>query len=162
MSDYDLASLHILIVDDYQPMRHILRGILREWGISNVGEASNGREALDTLKNFAADVVITDYSMFPMDGLDLTKTIRSGEAGVDQYLPIILITAYTEMDIILKARDAGINEFLAKPISAKHVQSRIRSIVERPRPFVHAGEFIGPDRRRRTLPVKGQDRRKRR
>jgi CheY-like chemotaxis protein len=159
MSDYDLANLHILVVDDYQPMRHIMRGILREWGISNVGEASNGREALDMLKNFQADILITDYRMFPVDGLELAKTIRSGEAGVDPYLPILLITAYTEMHTILDARDAGVNEFLAKPISAKLVYFRIRSIIEHPRPFVRAEEFFGPDRRRRALPVTGQDRR---
>jgi CheY-like chemotaxis protein len=159
MSDYDLANLRLMIVDDYQPMRHIMRGILREWGITHVGEAANGREALEELKNFAADVLITDYRMFPIDGLELTRTIRSGEAGVDPYLPIILITAYTEMNTILDARDAGVNEFLAKPISAKLVYYRIRSIIEHPRPFVRAEEFMGPDRRRRTLPLTGEDRR---
>jgi len=159
MSDYNLASLHVLIVDDYQPMRHIVRGILREWGILNVGEAANGREALDLVSNFSADILITDYRMFPIDGLELAKTIRSGQAGVDPYLPILLITAYTEMSTILQARDAGVNEFLAKPISAKLVYYRIRSMIEHPRPYVRAEEFFGPDRRRRSLPVMGQDRR---
>ncbi len=159
MSEYDLANINVLIVDDYQPIRYILRGILREFGIANVVDKANGREALEALKAFPADVLITDYSMFPIDGLELAETIRSGEAGVDPYLPIILITAYTEMDIILRARDAGVNEFLAKPISAKLVYYRLRSIIENPRPFVRAEEFFGPDRRRRVLPVPGQERR---
>jgi DNA-binding response OmpR family regulator len=96
--------------------------------------------------------------MFPVDGLELAETIRSGQAGVDPYLPILLIIAYTEMHTILQARDAGVNEFLAKPISAKLVYCRIRSMIEHPRPYVRAEEFFGPDRRR-LLPVTGQDRR---
>ena len=159
MSDYDLASLHVMIVDDYQPMRHILRGILREWGILKVGEAAHGREALETLKNFPADILITDYRMFPIDGLELAKAVRSGEAGCDPYVPILLVTAFTEMKTILQARDAGVNEFLAKPISAKLVYYRIRSMIENPRPYVRAEEFFGPDRRRRSLPITGEDRR---
>ena len=160
MSDYNLASLRVLIVDDYQPMRHILRGILREWGVLELCEAANGREALDALNKFPADIVLTDYRMSPIDGLELAKTIRSGVAGVDPYLPILLITAYTKMHTIVQARDSGVNEFLAKPISAKLVYYRIRSMIEHPRPYVRAEEFFGPDRRRRILPVTGKNRRK--
>jgi two-component system, chemotaxis family, chemotaxis protein CheY len=159
VSDYDLSNLRILIVSDHQPMHHILRGILREWGINNVGDASNGQEALDTLRNFDADVLISGYKVSPIDGLELTKTIRSGEAGVDPHLPIILITAYTEIGIIFQARDAGVNEFLAKPITAKLVYSRIQSIIEHPRPFVRTEEYFGPDRRRHNMTLVGSDRR---
>ena len=160
MSDFDLTRLRFLVVDDYQPMRHILRGILREWGIGHVGEAADGQEALDILTSNPADIVITDFRMSPIDGLEMTKTIRSGKAGIDPYLPIILITAYTETNTIFQARDTGVNEFLAKPISAKLVYYRIRSIIEHPRPFVRVEEFFGPDRRRRTMPIPGKERRK--
>ena len=159
MSNYNLAGLHVMVVDDYQPMRQIMRGILREWGILKVGEATHGREALDVLKNFPADILITDYRMFPIDGLELSNIIRSGEAGIDPYMPILLITAFTEMKTILQARDAGVNEFLVKPISAKLVYYRIRSMIENPRPYVRTEEFFGPDRRRRSLPIAGEERR---
>jgi two-component system, chemotaxis family, chemotaxis protein CheY len=159
VSDYDLSNLHIMIVDCHVPMRRILWGILREWNINNIVEAVNGQEALDKMGRSSADVLITEYKMHPIDGLELTKTIRSGESGADPYLPIILISSYTEMKTILDARDAGANEFLAKPISAKLVYDRLRMIIENPRPFVRTEGFMGPDRRRHTQPLTGEDRR---
>ena len=77
MSDYDLSSLRIMIVDSHVPMRRILWGILREWNINNIAEAANGQEALDKMKGASADVLITEYKMHPIDGLELTKTIKS-------------------------------------------------------------------------------------
>ena len=159
MSDYDLSSLQIIIADDYRPMRQVLRGILKEWKVPYIAEAENGERALTLLKNMTADLIITDYKMSPIDGIELTRMIRSGAKGLDPFLPVILITAYSEMDIILKARDAGINEFLAKPVSAKLVYYRIRSVIENPRPYVRVEDFFGPDRRRRPQIYKGSDRR---
>ena len=159
MSDYDLSSLHVLIADDYEPMRTILRGILRELGIKAVAEASSGAAALEKLKESGIDLVIMDYCMTPTDGIDFTRRIRKGIKGVDPFIPIILVTAYTEIKNILDARDAGVTEFLAKPISAKLVYYRIRSVIENPRPYVHSEIYVGPDRRRRRLTVNGPERR---
>ena len=94
-----------------------------------------------------------------MDGLELTKAIRKGDARIDPYIPVILVSAYTEMHNIVAARDAGVNDFLAKPISANLVYARIRSVIEHPLPFVQADEFFGPDRRRRDRAFGGVDRR---
>jgi YesN/AraC family two-component response regulator len=75
MSDYNLANLNVLVGDDYLPMRHIVKGILRQLKTLNVGEPENGRKALDLLRNFAADILITYSRMFPIDGLELAKPI---------------------------------------------------------------------------------------
>jgi DNA-binding response OmpR family regulator len=72
-----------------------------------------------------------------------------------------MLTGHTEMNRVMEARDAGVHEFLAKPISAKSIYARIRAIIERPRPFIRAGVYFGPDRRRRNNPsYKGRERRK--
>lgn len=159
MADYDLSNLSILIVDDSAPMRSVLRSVLREFSVSRTLEAANGRLALDILAKSGADLVIADYQMAPVNGLELTKAIRKGIGRIDPYTPVIVISAYTEMHYIFAARDAGVNEFLAKPISANLVYSRIRSVIEHPRPFVQAKEFFGPDRRRRDLNIAGPNRR---
>ena len=75
MSDYNLANLNVLVGDNYLPMRHIVKSILRQLKILNVGEPENGRKALDLRRNFAADILITYYRMFPIDGLELAKPI---------------------------------------------------------------------------------------
>lgn len=71
-----------------------------------------------------------------------------------------MLTGHTEMHRVIEARDAGVHEFLAKPISAKGLYSRVKSIIERPRPFIRAGLYFGPDRRRRQIDWKGSERRK--
>lgn len=160
MAEYDLSRLRILIVDDYVPIRTILRSVLREFKVSRVIEAGDGEKALDFLaKAGGIDLVITDFQMAPMDGLELTKAIRKGDARIDPYIPVILVSAYTEMHNVVAARDAGVNDFLAKPISANLVYARIRSVIEHPLPFVQADEFFGPDRRRRDRAFGGVDRR---
>ena len=85
MSEYDFSGLNILVADDYHPMRHILRGILREWRVSNVADVSNGQEAREKLKNSPADILFLDHKMAPVDGIELTKKIRAGDAGLDRF-----------------------------------------------------------------------------
>lgn len=161
MANYELDRLKILIADDHLPMRKIVSGILWELGVRDVAEAANGNEALGTLEDFKADILIVDRAMRPMDGIELTGAIRSGEGGVDPFIPIIMISAYTEKRHILQARDAGITEFLAKPISAKRIYFRLRTMIECPRSFVRTASFFGPDRRRRLIGFDGRDRRRR-
>lgn len=148
-----------MVVDDYAPMRQIMRGILKEFGIGRVYEANNGMDALDELPHVVPDIIFTDYMMEPVDGLQLIDTIRGGDTGVNKFIPIIMVSAYTEVKEILAARDHGVTEYLAKPISGKLVYYRLRSIIENPRPFVESSEFFGPDRRRNEKDVEITDRR---
>jgi len=159
MTDYDLSRLRILIVDDYQPMRLILKNVLYALGIKDIAEASDGITALERLLNFRADIVMTDNLMAPMDGIELVRRIRAGDSGIDPFTPIIMVSGFSDLEKIVQARDAGINEFLAKPISAKLVYMRIQSVIENPRSYVRSDAFFGPDRRRRALGVDGEERR---
>jgi CheY-like chemotaxis protein len=159
MADYDLSNLSVLIVDDYQPMRIILKHVLHALGIKSIVEASGGEEALTLMKGGNLDIVFADNLMEPMSGVEMVKRIRSGMDQIDPFIPIIMISGHSDLAQIVKARDAGINEFLAKPISAKMVYLRICSVIEHPRSFIKAESFHGPDRRRREAMIDGEERR---
>ncbi len=160
MTDYDLSQVKTLIVDDHDPMRRIFLMMLKALGMREVEHANDGQEALEILKHFDADIIITDLEMPVINGFELTRLVRNGEAGSDPFTPIIMVSGHAEKESIFAARDAGINEFLAKPVSAKDLYARIRRIIEHPRPFIRADEYFGPDRRRRAQKFAGPDRRK--
>lgn len=159
MSDYDLSRMKVLVVDDHPPMRKIIVEILRELGVIDFVEVDDGRAALSALADFKPDIIFTDNIMKPMGGLELTRTIRAGQEGIDPTTPIIMVSAYTEKERIFEARDGGITEFLAKPVSTKSILARLRVVFEKPRPFVRSKRFFGPDRRRRGEGPEGVERR---
>lgn len=88
--------------------------------------------------------------MEPLDGLEFTRLIRTDKNSPNPMVPIILLTGHTEMSRVVEARDTGINEFLAKPISARGLYSRICMIIEDPRAFVRTDNYFGPDRRHQS------------
>ncbi|NQV46785.1 MAG: response regulator [Rhodospirillaceae bacterium] len=161
MVDYNLERLNFLIVDDNKHMRGLVISILHALGAKNCIDAGDGADAFKELRHFPADIIICDWDMDPLDGLDFTRMVRTGSDSPNPFVPIIMLTGHTEMNRVVEARDAGVHEFLAKPISAKGLYSRIRSIIERPRPFVRAGIYFGPDRRRAiSRTYMGKERRK--
>lgn len=161
MADYDLTRLNVLVVDDNRHMRTLVRSILNALGIRNVIEADDGSTAMKTLKTMDADIVICDWQMDPMDGITFTKLIRKSEESPNIYVPIIMLTGHTEMSRVVTARDAGVNEFLAKPVSAKNIYQRIKMILDNPRQYIRTKEYFGPDRRRRADPsYNGPERRR--
>lgn len=154
------STLNVLVVEDNESFRLLIRTVLHALDIRAVREARDGGEGLEMLGSLSADLVIVDWKMEPMDGMEFARAVRRGDGGVNPYVPIIMVTGYGEARLVIEARDAGINEFLAKPLSAKSLISRIMAVVEKPRPFVRTASYFGPDRRRRQLPFKGTDRRR--
>ncbi len=152
MSEYNLNGLNFLIVDDNKHMRSMIRTILNALGCSQVQDALDGAQALATLRDFHADMIITDWKMRPMDGLEFTRKVRMDADSPNPFVPIIMLTGHTEMTKVVEARDVGVSEYLAKPVSAKLLYERIKNIIERPRPFVRTETYFGPDRRRRQDP----------
>jgi two-component system chemotaxis response regulator CheY len=140
--------LKALIVEDNQHMRTLLRSLLNALGVTNVLEASNGEDAFALLRDKQPDLILTDLSMTPMDGLAFAREVRMSKASPNPYIPIIMVTGHTERHRIEAARDAGVTEVLAKPITAGNLFQRIGEIVDRPRPFVKCQTYFGPDRRR--------------
>ncbi|MDE2134799.1 MAG: response regulator [Alphaproteobacteria bacterium] len=150
MSGATFDHLKALIVEDNVHMRTLLRSLLAALGINHVYEAADGADALATLRDKAPDMILTDLSMKPVDGIAFTRSVRLSHDSPNPYVPIIMITGHTERHKVEAARDAGVTEFLAKPITAQGLFLRIAEIVERPRAYVRCASYFGPDRRRRA------------
>jgi two-component system, chemotaxis family, chemotaxis protein CheY len=146
-----LESLKVLIVEDNQHMRVLLRSLLGAAGVQDIHEAADGGAGLEILRRRPFDFILCDLAMKPMNGLDFTREVRRSNKGANPFVPIIMITGHTERQRVEAARDAGVSEFIAKPITAQSLFSRIAEIMERPRAFVRCGSYFGPDRRRKAL-----------
>jgi len=147
---YDL--LRVLLVDDNHYMRVLLAEILRAIGVKDIYEANDGAEALQAMRNHPVDIVMTDLSMQPLDGIDFVRLLRNSPDSPNQMCPVIMITGHSTMARVQEARNAGVNEFLAKPLTARGVVERLDRVVEHPRAYVRTTDYFGPDRRRRTDP----------
>lgn len=152
MTPADFASLCVLLVDDNKHTRAVVRTILEALGVTKIREAVDGTDGLQKFQLFPADLIICDRVMEPMDGLEFVRRVRTSDDSPNPYVPIIMLTAHTELNRIVEARNAGVHEVLAKPISAKALADRILTILRNPRPFVRRGEYFGPAQRR-DLPV---------
>jgi len=147
---YDL--LKILLVDDNHHMRVLLAEILKAVGVRHIYEASDGAQGLQMMRNHQIDIIMTDLSMQPLDGIDFVRLLRRSPDSPNQMCPVIMITGHSTMTRVQEARNAGVNEFLAKPLTARGVVERISQVVENPRPYVKTEDYFGPDRRRRADP----------
>jgi two-component system, chemotaxis family, chemotaxis protein CheY len=144
----DFNRLRFLVIDDNVHMRRIVRTLLHGFGAREVYEAEDGASGLEAFTHFVPDIVIADWAMPIFDGLELTQMIRQPGANANPYVPIIMLTGHSEKHRVTAARDAGITEFMAKPISAKSLYQRILNVVANPRPFIKTKSYFGPDRRR--------------
>jgi CheY-like chemotaxis protein len=150
MSGYRFDRLKILVVDDNAHMRKLVVTILQAFGAMQIFEAADGTQALAVLRDANPDVVILDWMMEGMSGLEFAKEVRTSPNTPNPFVPIIMLTGHTAMDHVRQARDAGVNEFLAKPVSVKAILTRLIAVIEYPRPYVRTKAYFGPCRRRRT------------
>lgn len=150
MAGSALEVLRVLVVEDNKHMRSLLRSLLNSIGIREIHEAANGTVALDILREKPCDLVLSDLAMLPMDGIDFTRDVRRSPRSANPFVPVIMITGHTERHKVEAARDAGVTEFIAKPITAQGLFARIAEILERPRAFVRCELYFGPDRRRKA------------
>lgn len=130
-------------------MSAILRTILQGFGVRSIHECRDAETALNNMVAFNPDILLVDLLMGEMDGLELAEHIRNDENSQNKYLPIIMVTGHTERTRVIQAINAGVNEYLAKPVRPVDLFERMISLIERPRRFVRAPGYFGPDRRRR-------------
>jgi two-component system, chemotaxis family, chemotaxis protein CheY len=149
MQKYNLSQVNVLIIDSNWNMRRLVGTALEGYGIQNVEFAADGREGLNKLVRLPIDLVICEYRLGRINGIDLTRKIRRSRKKFDPFVPILLLTADTEEGVVAAARDAGISGVIAKPVSAEYLYRHIVELIERPRQFVRTSGFIGPDRRLR-------------
>lgn len=154
-----LEKLKMLVIDDHRNMRDLMKFILSGLGVGFVATAPDSAAAFSEMRAFAPDIVFVDWAMEPLDGLDFVRLVRNASDSPDPFVPIVMMSGHTEYGRIIEARDAGVTEFLAKPLSAMKVAQRIENIIHRPRPYVRTGSYFGPDRRRQTKNFRGTDRR---
>lgn len=160
MSGYRFDRLRMLLVDDNPHMRKIVATILQAFGVTQIFEAPDAEIAWKIIKEANPDVIVTDWMMDGMNGVDLVKMIRTSASSANPFVPVIMLTGYTSAERVRAARDAGVNEFLAKPVSVTAVLTRLTAVIEHPRPFVRTKAYFGPCRRRRAMDdFKGPERR---
>ncbi len=140
-------DLHVLLLDDNRQMRVLLRSMLRAAGIGQVSEAADAVQAFKLMAQARLDLLLVDWKMQPMDGLAFTRMVRRAPNSPDPCATILMLTAHTEIHRVAAARDAGVNGFLRKPVSADLLFERMTSALTDSRQFVDTGDFFGPDRR---------------
>ena len=142
-----VQSLQVLVVDDNQYMRKVIRNLLVNLGVKKIHEASEGAAGLEAIRMYAPDLVILDWEMPVMSGPELVRQVRTPGAFPLPEIPIIMLSAHGERWRVLEARQMGVNEFLRKPVSAKVLLERMLAILSKPRHMVKVGEYYGPEPR---------------
>ena len=119
-------TTNILIVDDYKTMLRIIRNLLRQLDFNNVEEATDGAEALAKLRGGAFDLVISDWNMQPMTGLQLLQEVRAD--GRLKGLPFIMVTAESKTENVVAAKQAGVSNYIVKPFNAQTLRAKIEAV----------------------------------
>jgi PleD family two-component response regulator len=152
LSKKDLAdriqALCVLVVDDNQYMRKMIRNLLVNCGVKDIYEAGDGIAALDTIRTVGPDVVILDWEMPLLNGAELVRIVRSPSVFPMPDVPIIMLSGHGERWRVVEAVRLGVNEYLVKPVSAKSLYDRLVTITLQPRPTVQLGDYYGSEPRK--------------
>lgn len=159
MATEEITKRGVLIADTSQNMATLVAVMLRSIGRKDIREVYDANRAMTELNRRVFDVIIVDDDLEGMDGVAFTKKLRSSIDCQNRFVPIIMMSAAPDAKRIADARDAGVTEFLRKPFAANHLQSRLTNIEANPRGFIEAREYVGPDRRRKTLDIGSNERR---
>jgi two-component system chemotaxis response regulator CheY len=119
--------MRVLVVDDYNTMRRIIRNLLNQIGYSDVDEAEDGAAALEKMKENKYGLVISDWNMEPMTGYELLKEVRSDD-GL-KTTPFIMVTAESKTENVVAAKKAGVDNYIVKPFNAQTLQSKIDAVL---------------------------------
>ena len=120
-------SMNVLIVDDYKTMLRIIRNLLKQLGFNNVDEATDGSMALQKLRDKEYGLVISDWNMEPMTGIQLLREVRA-DAKL-KALPFIMITAESKTENVIAAKEAGVNNYIVKPFNAATLKTKLSSVL---------------------------------
>jgi CheY-like chemotaxis protein len=143
-----ISSASVLIIDDNQYMRRVVRNLLVNVGVKNIHEAVDGITGIECIRAISPDVVILDWEMPLLNGAELVRIIRSPGVFPIPDVPIIMLTGHVERWRVVEAMRLGVNEFLKKPVSAQALLHRMTLILAKPRPMVQMGDYYGPEPRR--------------
>lgn len=151
------ATCRVLVVEPFISNRRLLHDMLSDLGVAGSDECGNVAEAWKRLDDGRYNVLFLDWSN-STDAVGFLRALRRRD-NPHRFLPVVVMTGYGDLDHVAAARDCGTTEFMLKPFSLQVVASRLRSITQHPRLFIAAGNFFGPDRRRRRAEWEGPERR---
>ncbi len=121
-------NMNVLIVDDYTTMLRIIKNLLKQLGFNNVDEATDGSMALEKVKTKEYGLVISDWNMEPMTGLEFLKQVRSSDEAY-KTVPFIMVTAESKTENVVAAKQAGVNNYIVKPFNAETLKTKIASVL---------------------------------
>lgn len=155
----NLSDVYFLVIEKNPVMRRTIAQVLRVLGVRHLRVTGDADEAFDAHCGYPADIILTDWTP-DMDTVNLVRRIRTDPRSLNPFVPIIMVSAFTERRQVYSARDGGITDFLAKPYTVPNLYGRIRAAVQREERFVNSEQYFGPDRRRRVRPHDGNERRR--
>jgi len=161
MNKQFISRLKVVVADDAY-LAALTAGMLRNLGVRSIVETNDVSSTWAALKREPLGLLLIDDGLGPVDALTLVRELRADASSPNRHIPVLMTFTHAEKARILAARDAGVTEFLKKPLSANVIGLRLMQALENPRPFVEAQAYVGPDRRRRETGVKGPERRRRR
>jgi DNA-binding response OmpR family regulator len=143
-----VRSLGVLVIDNSQFMRKIVRNLLLNVGVKEIYEASDGIAGLEAIRTILPDIVVLDWDLPLLNGAELVRIVRSPGLFPIPDVPVIMLSSHGERGRVLEAARIGVNEYLVKPVSAQALLDRMVSILVKPRPIVRLGDYYGPEPRR--------------
>ena len=120
-------NMNVLVVDDYKTMVRIIGNLLKQLGFTNIHDADDGGKALNKLRCGNFGLVISDWNMEPMSGLDLLKQVRA-DAKL-KTLPFLMVTAESKTENVIAAKEAGVNNYIVKPFNAEILKSKLQAVL---------------------------------
>lgn len=177
-----LEKIHVLLLDGSTQVTALFKNMLAEFGFTNVFVANNGFQGVQILREIKINLIITDWELkvprneaesgsnvishkdiLPLSGVDFVTRLRRSPLSPNPYIPVIMFANTVEKMQVVTARDAGVDEICIKPLSAEELCHRIMAVIEKPRIFITAETYKGPDRRRKKTqpPSSEKERRKR-
>jgi two-component system chemotaxis response regulator CheY len=120
-------NMKVLVVDDYRTMLRILRNLLRQLDFRNVHEATDGTEALTKLREGGFGLVISDWNMEPMTGIQLLREVRGDDKL--RHIPFIMVTAESKPENVIAAKQAGVSNYIVKPFNAETLRAKMASVL---------------------------------
>jgi len=159
----DLGAVRILVVDDNRQARELIKSVLTSVGARDIRHAVSAHDAFELLRQEPIDLVVLDQNLGQGgEGIALARRIRQDPASPNPFVAIVMLTGHADLALVRAARDAGVNEFLAKPFNVAGLLKRVEALIFQPRAFVRSPSYMGPDRRRRADPAySGVERRRR-
>lgn len=144
--------MRVLLIEDHEGQAAALTAILFALGFKRVKRAINTQQAIEKLQNDKFDLILCDYQLGIVNGLMLVRMIRRPDGISHPMIPILMVTAHADPERVAEALNAGVNDFLVKPVSPEALLRALTGAIERPRAFIKTREYNGPDRRRKQMP----------